>query len=112
MTALPVRPAFGILPYMGGKHMRHLRWAALPAAAALLLSAAPLLAGDLYSDKEPARPAPLVLPKPAEIQSLSAHPRSVALKGADDAAQLVLTAALNGGRTQDLTADVKYEVAD
>jgi hypothetical protein len=92
--------------------MRHPRWAVLPAAAVLVFTAAPLTAGDLYSDKEPARPTPLALPKPAEVQSLAAHPRSVALKGADDAAQLVLTAALAGGRTQDLTADAKYEVAD
>ena len=34
------------------------------------------------------------------------------LKGSDDAQQLIVTATLTGGRLQDLTGDVKYEVAD
>ena len=30
----------------------------------------------------------------------------------DDSAQLILTASLAGGRLQDLTGDIKYEVAN
>src|SRR5262245_29085124 len=51
------------------------------------------------------------LPKPSEVQSLSAHPEKVTLKGADDAAQLVVTAAL-AARVQDLSGDVQYAIAD
>jgi hypothetical protein len=88
------------------------RWSVLPALAALTYAGGPLWAGDLYSDKEPAAVQALVLPKPAEVQSLTVHPTRIALKGRDDAQQLVFTAALVGGRLQDLTGDVKYEVAD
>src|SRR5207253_2457348 len=52
------------------------------------------------------------LPRPADVRSLDVRPAAVALRGADDARQLVLTAALPDGRLQDLTGDVKYEVAD
>src|SRR5262249_53190147 len=88
------------------------RWPVLLAFAALFCAARPLPAGDLYADKDPAPPAAFVLPKPAEVQSLAVHPTAITLKGGDDAQQLVLTAALAGGRLQDLTADVKYEVGD
>jgi hypothetical protein len=86
------------------------RWFWLPAL--LILAAGSLRAGDIYSDKEPAKLEPLVLPKPAEVQKLEVYPTKVALKGADDAQQLILTATLAGGRLQDLTSDVKYEAAD
>src|SRR5262245_46654798 len=55
--------------------------------------------------------ADAALPGPSAVQSLSAHPAKVALKGADDAAQLIVTASL-AGRVQDLTTDVQYAVAD
>jgi hypothetical protein len=84
----------------------------LLAFAGLLSVGAPLSAGDLYPEKEPARLPTFVLPKAADVQSLEVRPAQVVLKGIDDSRQLVLTATLTGGRPQDLTHDVKYEVAD
>ncbi|HUR56006.1 MAG TPA: DUF1549 domain-containing protein, partial [Gemmataceae bacterium] len=55
---------------------------------------------------------PASLPKPADVKSIAIHPAKLALKGADDAAQVVVTATLNDGRVQDLTHDVKFSVAD
>jgi hypothetical protein len=71
----------------------------------------PLWAGDLY-DKEPAKTDAIVLPKPADVQSLAVAPTAITLKGSDDAQQLVVTATLADGRLQDLSTDIKYEVAD
>src|SRR5260370_34171000 len=86
------------------------QWIWLPAL--LLTAAGSLHAGDIYSEKEPAKLVPLALPKPAEVQKFEVYPTKIALKGADDAQQLILTATLVGGRLQDLTGDVKYEAAD
>jgi len=70
-----------------------------------------LSAGDLYKTK--ATPGEFaLLPPPAQVQSLTAYPSQIKLKGSDDSQQLVLTAALAEGRMQDLSEDVKYEVAD
>src|SRR5262249_36094406 len=92
--------------------MTHTRWPALLALATIAIATGPLSARDLYSDKEPAKlPAPN-LPKAAEIQALTVKPDKVALKGLDDASQLIITAQVAGGRLVDLTHDVKYEVAD
>ena len=52
------------------------------------------------------------MPKPAEVKVLEAYPASVALKGLDDSAQLIITANLNDGGQQDLTSKVEYEVAN
>ena len=75
------------------------------------MQAALSVAGDLYSDKEPAK---LDRRRPAQARRYSSRspsiPTKIALKGIDDAQQLVLTATLAGGRLQDLTGDVKYEV--
>ncbi len=83
----------------------------LMALVALTCSGGYLLAGDLY-DKEPVKADAVALPKASEIQTLVAYPAKIALKGGDDAQQLVLTAGLVGGRLQDLSSDVKYEVAN
>ncbi len=71
-----------------------------------------LRAGDLYSGKESAKHENVALPKPSDIKALTLHPNRIVLKGMDDAQQLVLTAELQGGQLQDLTGDVKYEIAD
>src|SRR5438094_806471 len=92
--------------------MKNHCWTALTGLAAFLASGSLLPAADLYVDKEPAKAQPLVLPKPADVVTFTVHPEKVSLKGADDAAQLILTAALSGGKLQDLTGDVKYDVAD
>src|SRR5436305_10693496 len=92
--------------FWGVPSMTLARWLVLPAL--LLLAAGSVRAGDIYSDKEPAKLDPLVLPKPADVQKFEVSPAVVALKGADDAQQLILTAILAGGRLQDLTGDVKY----
>ncbi|MBN9120715.1 MAG: DUF1553 domain-containing protein [Planctomycetes bacterium] len=49
---------------------------------------------------------------PAEVKSVAVHPAKVALTGADDAAQLVVTATLQNGQLADLTSDAQYAVAD
>ncbi len=90
---------------MHGTH--HLRRPILAALAAFILAGAPVLAAE----PTPAK-ADVPLPKPADIQKFEVYPAKVALKGGDDAQQLILTATLNGGKLQDLTLDCKYEPAD
>jgi hypothetical protein len=90
--------------------MTHVRLAAVLALALSALSGA-ARAGDLYGSDAP-RPDAAALPPPSEVRSLTAQPEAVTLRGMDDARQLVLTAALNGGRLQDLTGVVRYLVAD
>jgi hypothetical protein len=84
---------------------------ALMALVALTCSGWNLLAGDIY-EKGPAKQDAIQLPKPNEIQSLNAYPATLALKGMDDAQQLVITATLSDNRLQDLTTDVQFEIAD
>ena len=86
------------------------RWAALTALVALAAATGPAAAVDYKP--APARTEDPVLPKPAEVQALSVNPPQIALRGADDASQLVVTATLAGGKLQDLSGYVKYEVAD
>src|SRR5262245_51395206 len=92
--------------------MSHQRWPVLLALAILAGADGSLFAGDLYSGKEPATSAGVALPKSSEIKSFTVHPAKIALKGNDDAQQLLLSAELADGRLQDLTGDVKYEAAD
>jgi len=70
--------------------------------------------GAAYADepKLPPLPDSVALPKPADIQSVAVYPTKVALKGMDDAAQLIVTATLKDGRLQDLSGDAVYTVAD
>jgi len=70
-----------------------------------------LSAGDLYKNNA-AQGEPAPLPPPAQVQSLNAYPSHIKLKGSDDSQQLVLTAGLAEGRLQDLSENVKYEIAD
>ena len=49
---------------------------------------------------------------PPRSRRCEATPAQVALKGSHDARQLLLSATLTNGRTQDLTGDVSYHVAD
>src|SRR5262245_56493703 len=90
--------------------MSHTHWPAIAALAALTLAPRPVSAADLYPDKPPAA-LPAALPQPADPQSPDVKPAAVALKGLDDAQQLILTAAV-AGRPVDLTHDARYEVAD
>jgi hypothetical protein len=92
--------------------MKLFRRPAFVACVVFVCTASLVSAGDLYSDKGPAKLAALVLPKPAEVQALTVAPAKIALKGSDDAAQLVITAGLAGNHLQDLTGDVKYDAAD
>jgi len=52
------------------------------------------------------------LPTPAEVQTLQVHPATVALTGADDSRQLILTGSLAGSKLQDLTGNVEYKIAN
>jgi hypothetical protein len=77
---------------------KHLRpRAVLLAAAVLAFSATRATAAD---------------PNPADVKNIAVHPTKVALTGADEAAQLVVTATLGDGRLADLTSDATYTVAD
>src|SRR5438477_249593 len=60
--------------------MQITRWPVLTAFAALIASGGHLSAGDLY-DKSPAKTDALVLPKPAEVQSLTCYPAKISLLG-------------------------------
>ena len=87
------------------------RFSVLALILSVVLNAGTIRAGDLYSsDPSPTNAA--VLPKAGEIKELTAYPLKVALKGGDDAAQLVITAGLNSGRSQDLSGDAQYSSAD
>ena len=89
---------------------RFRRWPALIAFAGLLIaSSASAAEPDV---KASAASEGIVLPKPADVQSLAVYPTKITLKGGDDAAQLILTATLADGRLQDLSGDVKYTVID
>jgi hypothetical protein len=85
------------------------RWLFLAAGCTLALLANVTTAQD--AGKKPAAPIQAVLPTPAEVQALSVLPAAVTLKGQDDSAQLVVSGQA-AGRAQDLTGDVKYEVAN
>jgi len=69
-------------------------------------------AADLYATKDLTGPDPIVLPKPAEVQTFATAPATITLKGNDDAAQIIATATLAGGRLQDLTTDSIYEAVN
>ena len=92
--------------------MTTIRWPASLAIAALCSLSGSLVAGDLYSDKEAPRLDPSALPKAAEIQAVAANPAKIALKGLDDAQQIVLTATLSGGRLQDLSSVASFQAGD
>ena len=87
------------------------RWSVLMALATLIGSGGHLSAGDLYPS-DPARTEAVALPKPADVQALTAHPAQIVLKGSDDAQQVLLTARLPGDRLQDLSGDAEYTIAD
>jgi hypothetical protein len=92
--------------------MSYPRLLVLLTLAVLIYAGGSLRAGDLYSGKDAAKLGSVVLPAPGEIKSLSIHPTRIALKGIDDAQQLVLTALLHNDQLQDLSGDVRYETAD
>jgi len=89
----------------------HSRWLSLITLAVLICAGNQLLGGDLYN-KDTVKFEPAALPKPAEIQNFAATPSKIALKGMDDAQQIVITATLAEQRLQDLSGDVKYTVVD
>jgi hypothetical protein len=67
-------------------------------------------ADDIYKNKS-VKPDTIAMPSPAEVKSLEVFPAKVALKGMDDSQQLVITGLLEQ-RRQDLTGDVRFEVAN
>jgi hypothetical protein len=77
------------------KHIR--RWAVLLAAVGFFTGTDRASAAEI---------------NPADVKSVSVHPAKVALTGADDAAQLVVTATLTNGQLADLTTDAQYSVTD
>jgi hypothetical protein len=74
----------------------------------LLAVPSPVLADEPAKPSAP--PDGVVLPKPADVKALAVNPPKVAIRGMDDAVQLVVTATLTDGRSQDLSGDVAYVV--
>jgi hypothetical protein len=72
--------------------------------------------GYLIADPPTTKAAPgdvKNLAAPADIKELKVHPVSIKLGGSDESAQLIITGIVKtSGMAQDLTGDVKYEVAD
>ena len=81
-----------------------------------LLAAGAILPGAVRADQPAKTTAPVsdgvAAPKPADVQSITVHPEKLSLNGMDDAAQLIVTATLKDGRSQDLSSDAVYTVAD
>ncbi|MBI3412265.1 MAG: DUF1553 domain-containing protein [Planctomycetes bacterium] len=90
--------------------MQGIRKFSLGAVALAILAFSGPSSAQLY-EKKPAKSETIAMPTPAEVQSLEAQPKTVTLKGLDDSAQLVVTAQL-ANRIQDLSGDVKYEIAN
>src|SRR5207247_10292552 len=84
---------------------------AFGALAPLAGSQAPLAADDPAKTKQSPK-SEITLPSPAEVQSLTVQPTTITLVGADESRQLILAGNLAAGRLQDLSGDIKYEVAD
>ena len=81
----------------------------------LALAASAVIGVPAFAETAGDKPGPVgavALPMPADIQSVGVHPTKLALKGIDDAAQLVVTRRLKDGREQDLTGDASFAVAD
>ncbi len=87
----------------------------MKSSCAMLLAAFSFIASTgvafAQGDIKPANDQP-ALPTPAEVQSLSVFPATVTLKGQDDSSQLIVTGNLAANKVQDLTGDVKYELAN
>ncbi len=84
-------------------------WLGLFAVAAIVAGQGLSRAGE---EKKAVKSEQAVMPAPADIQTLTVYPTTLSLKGQDDSAQLIVTAVLKNGRTQDLTGDVKYELSN
>ncbi len=91
--------------------MQRLRKSSLAILAAFAIAASTGIA-PAQEPKAAPKSDQLVLPTPAEVTNLAVFPATVTLKGLDDSAQLVITGNLAAGKTQDLSGDVKYELAD
>jgi hypothetical protein len=80
-------------------------------AVAVLSFTGPLGAGEQYVpgtiSASVAKP-----PQPADVRALSAYPQTLALRGAEDVRQLIITAHLAGEQLRDLSGGVRYEVVD
>jgi hypothetical protein len=88
------------------------RFAGLGLFAALAFATLGGLSHAQDAGKKTAKGEQVAMPTPAEVQSLAVFPPSVTIKGLDDSAQLIVTGNLAGGKVQDLTGDVKYEIAN
>ncbi|MBI1831303.1 MAG: DUF1549 domain-containing protein, partial [Planctomycetes bacterium] len=92
--------------------MQGLRRSWLVLFAALAFTASVGIAPAQDYNKKPVKTDQIAMPTPAEVQTLAVFPASVTLRGLDDSAQLVVTGKLAAGKSQDLSGDVKYELAD
>src|SRR4051794_14966322 len=89
-----------------------LRRILLLAAVVFVAGSAGALRAEGQQPKPPARSDGPILPKPNEVQTLSVQPEGFTLTGEDDSRQMIVTGKLSGDRVQDLSGDVRYEVAD
>jgi hypothetical protein len=81
------------------------------AAVLLATSAGAGRADDLYGSTR-VKGDSIAMPPAGEVQTLAVVPEIISLKGLDDSRQLVLTATLKSGKSQDLTGDIQYRVAN
>jgi len=66
---------------------------------------------QLY-DKKTVKSEVAPLPTAADLTKIAVQPEKAILKGQDDSAQLIVTGFVKDGKLQDLTGEVKYEVAN
>jgi hypothetical protein len=78
----------------------------------VLLALAPVVARAEEPAKKAAPSDAINLPAPSAVKAIETYPKSIKLIGSDDSAQVIVTGQLSVGGLQDLSGDVKYEIAD
>lgn len=74
-----------------------------------LCSVMAFLASPAARAGEPAPAKAGTTPRPAEVRGLNVYPPKIALKGSDDARQVIVTGEMGPASIQDLTGEVSYE---
>ena len=78
----------------------------------VLVALAPVVARAEEPAKKAVPSDTITLPPPSAVKALETYPKSIKLIGSDDSAQMIITGQLSAGGLQDLSGDVKYDIAD